>query len=106
LDVAIAAHAGLADRMKQPAGQLESKAFQAMRGLMEGRFADVDRLASEVLELGALSQTPNAIQYSAIELYLLRWEQGRLVEMEEPVRDLADRYRLVPAWRAMLAFLL
>jgi predicted ATPase/DNA-binding SARP family transcriptional activator len=106
LDVAISAHAVLADQMKQPAGQLQSKAFQAMRGLMEGRFADVDRLASEVLELGALSQTPNAVQYSAIELYVLRWEQGRLAELEEPVRDLADRFRLVPAWRAMLAFLL
>jgi predicted ATPase/DNA-binding SARP family transcriptional activator len=106
LDVAISEHALLADQMKQPAGQLQSKAFQAMRGLMEGRFADVERLAGEVLELGALSRTSSAVQYSALALYLLRWEQGRIAEMEDPVRDLVDRFKTVPAWRAMLAFLL
>ena len=106
LDVAISEHALLADQMKEPAGQVQSKAFQAMRGLMEGRFADVERLAGEVLEMGALSEAPNAVQYSALELYLLRWEQGRLAEMEAPVRDLVDRFKAIPAWRAMLAFLL
>jgi DNA-binding SARP family transcriptional activator/tetratricopeptide (TPR) repeat protein len=106
LDVAIAEHAALADQMKQPLGLLQSRACQAMQRLMEGDFADVERLAGEVLELGALSEDSEAVQYSAIELLLLRWEQDRLIEMEEPVRDLVDRFEAVPAWSSMLAFLL
>ena len=106
LDVAIASHARLADQMKEPGGQLRSQAFIAMRALMEGRFADVERRAGEVLELGASSQTPSAVHHSGLLLYLLRWEQGRLTEMEEPVRDLVERLRGTGLWRAMLAFLL
>ena len=106
LDVAIADHAVLADQMKQPLGLLQSRACQAMQRLMEGDFADVERLAGEVLELGAVSEDSEAVQYSAIELLLLRWEQDRLAEMEEPVRDLVQRFEAVPAWSSMLAFLL
>jgi predicted ATPase/DNA-binding SARP family transcriptional activator len=106
LDVAISSHAVLADQMKQPAGQLRNRTFVAMRALMEGRFGETERLAAEVLDQGAVSQTPSAVHYSALALYLLRWEQGRLGEMEAPIRDLAERFRSMGIWRAMLAFML
>ncbi len=106
LDVAIAEHARLADQMKQPPGQIHSHAFQAMRALMEGRFDDAEGLAADVLELGALSRSANAVQSSGVELFALRWEQNRLDELEGPVRELAATYETIAAWRVALAFLL
>ncbi len=106
IDVAIAEHTSLVDQMKQPAAQIHSRAFQAMRALMEGRFEDVERLAAEVLELGTLSQSSSAVQFSGIELFALYWEQGRLDALEQPVRDLASTYETIAAWRVALAFLL
>ncbi len=106
LDVAIAEHARLADRMKQPLGQIHSHAFQAMRALMEGRFDDAEGLTTDVLELGAMARSANAVQSSGVELFALRWEQNRLDELEGPVRDLAATYETIAAWRVALAFLL
>jgi DNA-binding SARP family transcriptional activator/tetratricopeptide (TPR) repeat protein len=106
VDVAIAEHARLADRMKQSPAQIHSRAFQAMRALMEGRYEDVERLAADVLELGTLSQASSAVQASGIELFALYWEQDRLDELEQPVRDLVAGYEGIAAWRVALAFLL
>ncbi|MEK6277517.1 MAG: AAA family ATPase [Actinomycetota bacterium] len=105
LDRAIAEHERLAEQSKQPSNLLHSRAYRAMRALMEGRFEEVEDLASEVLELGTLAQSPNAVHYSGLELYLLRSEQGRLSEVEGALQELTERYSTVPAWRAPLAFL-
>lgn len=106
IDVAIAAHARLVDQMKQPAAQVQSRAFQAMRAMMEGRFGEVERLAAEVLELGTLAQSSSAVQFSGVELFALYREQGRLAELEQPVRDLAAANESIAAWRVALAYLL
>jgi DNA-binding SARP family transcriptional activator/tetratricopeptide (TPR) repeat protein len=102
LGSAIAEHGRLADQSKQPANKLHSLAYQAARGLALGRFDEVEKLASEVIELGMLAQSPGAVYYSAVELIMLRWEQDRLDELEEPLRELCDRTG-APIWRAALA---
>jgi DNA-binding SARP family transcriptional activator/tetratricopeptide (TPR) repeat protein len=106
LDVAIAEHAKIAEQMKHPAGRLHRRAFMTMRSLMEGQFADAERLAAEVLELGAGAEARDAVAYSSFELVTLRWEQGRIGEMEEAVRDLIGRPGQTPVWRSFLALLL
>ena len=106
LDAAIAAHAKLADRMKQPIAQIRSHAFQAMDALLEGRFADAEQMVGQMLELGALAQAPGAIELSVIELFALQMEQGRLADLEEPVRNFAETNESTPAWRVALAYLL
>ena len=57
-----------------------------------------------MIELGLLAQSPGALHYSTIELFVLRWEQGRLDEVEEPLRELYERTGS-PVWRAALAVL-
>jgi DNA-binding SARP family transcriptional activator/tetratricopeptide (TPR) repeat protein len=104
LNTAIAAHAKLADRMKQPLAQIRSHGFQAMDALMEGRFADAEQMVGRILELGALAQAPGAVELSVVELFALRMERGRLADLEDPVRNFAETN--TPAWRVALAYLL
>jgi DNA-binding SARP family transcriptional activator len=104
LSAAISEHAMLADQSKQPGSQLHSRAFRATRALIRGRFDEVETLATEVIELGVLAQAPGALHYSAVELFVLRWEQGRLSEVEQPLRDLHERTGS-PVWGAALAVL-
>jgi hypothetical protein len=57
-----------------------------------------------VIELGMLAQSPSALHYSTLELITLRWEQGRIEELETPLRDLKERTG-APIWRAAVALL-
>jgi DNA-binding SARP family transcriptional activator/tetratricopeptide (TPR) repeat protein len=104
LSVAITEHAKLADQSKQPGHQLHSRAYRATRALIRGRFNEVESLAAEVIELGMLAQSPGALHYSTVELIVLRWEQGRIDEVEEPLRELYERTG-TPIWRAGLALM-
>jgi DNA-binding SARP family transcriptional activator len=106
LDIAIAAHARLADRLKQPLARIRSRSFQAMRALLDGRFDETERMVGAILELGASAHPSSAIELSVIELYALYMETGRLAELEEPVRNLAASNEAGPAWRIAFAYLL
>ncbi len=104
LSAAIGDHAMLADQSKQPANQLQSRAYRATRALIRGRFDEVEALIGEVIELGVLAQSPGALHYSSVELVVLRWEQGTLEELEQPLRELKERTGAA-IWRAALALL-
>jgi DNA-binding SARP family transcriptional activator/tetratricopeptide (TPR) repeat protein len=106
LDVAIAEHARLADRMKQPLARIRSRSFQAMRALVDGRYGDAERLVGATLELGASAHPSSAIELSVIELYMLYMETNRLAELEEPVRNLAVSDETTPGWKIGLTYLL
>jgi DNA-binding SARP family transcriptional activator/tetratricopeptide (TPR) repeat protein len=104
LSAAIAEHAKLADQSKQPGSQLHSRAYRATRALIRGRFNEVETLAAEVIDLGMVAQSPGALHYSTVELIVLRWEQGRMQELEAPLRELSKRTG-APIWRAALALM-
>jgi tetratricopeptide (TPR) repeat protein len=76
---------------------------QAATALLEGRFAEVEALASAALEIGSGSQ--NAAQYFGAQMLVLRREQGRLDEMVGAVEEFVAAYPAVPAWRATLAWI-
>ena len=105
LDVAIAHHRRLADQTKQPTARLHSRALLSMRALMEGRLPEAEGHTAEVLEVGEMAGSPAALQTAAVQLLFLRWEQGRLAEMDRAVADLSERSgsRL---WAAAHAFVL
>jgi hypothetical protein len=104
LDVAIARHRRLADQTKQPTPRLHTRAFLSMRALMEGKLAEAEGHTAEILEAGERAGSPAALQTAALQLLFLRWEQGRVGEMERAVADLAERpgSRLWPAARAFV----
>ena len=74
-----------------------------MRALMQGRFADSERLAQEALAIGQRLQTENAAGIFGLQMFTLRREQGRLKELEPVVRYFVQQHTVAapgaPAWR-------
>src|SRR5262249_12522364 len=71
--------------------------------LLEGRLAEAERLIFEARSLGERAQGWNAEVSYRLQLYVLRWEQGRLAELEGVVRASVRQYPTYPVWRCVLA---
>lgn len=85
-DAEIDAYARVAEELQQPFLLSLLIGFRAVRALMQGRFADSERLAQEALALGQRLQTENADGIFGLQMFTLRREQGRLKELEPVVR--------------------
>ena len=103
-DVAIAAHNRLAEEARQPFYRYVNTGFQTMRALLDGRFAEAERLAQQALEFGQQAQVENADGVFGIQMFLLRREQGRLAELAPAVRYFV-RQHTATAWRPGLALI-
>jgi class 3 adenylate cyclase/tetratricopeptide (TPR) repeat protein len=80
--------------------------FQASHAAVQGQFDDAERLAQHALALGRRARDPVAPIYFTIVLTYLRWEQGRLPELEGTIREAVDRTPANLGWQATLALLL
>jgi DNA-binding SARP family transcriptional activator/predicted ATPase len=94
----------LAEEVRQPARQWLSYAEQTFFDLHAGRFADAEAHALRARELGQVSQQVAAESAFVAHLFGLRREQGRLAEVEQDLERAADRFRVRPLFRSMLAF--
>ncbi|MDO8615442.1 MAG: protein kinase [Dehalococcoidia bacterium] len=105
LDAEIEALAGVAEELRQPVYLYNLALVRGMRASLDGRFEEAERLAQEALAIGRRVLSANAIQFFAVQTYLLRREQGRLHELEAGMNAFVDQYPLVPAWRCGRALL-
>jgi tetratricopeptide (TPR) repeat protein len=80
--------------------------FRAGQELLHGRLDEAERLMGEALALGQRAHDPVVGIYHTIVLVGLRWEQGRLPELEATLRRFVDRFPANLGWRATLAVLL
>ena len=80
----------LYDRAARQLGQLHfcwhPPLFRAGQALLQGRLDEAERLATDALALGRRAHDPVVTIYHTIVLIGLRWEQGRLPELETPLR--------------------
>ena len=104
VDAEIKAGARLAGELRQPWYLWWIGWWRAMRALLEGRFEEAERLARQALAIGQRVQEQNALQIFAVQLFLLRREQGRLKELEAVVKAFVEQGPAVPAWRCALAY--
>jgi tetratricopeptide (TPR) repeat protein len=104
-DAAIDAHGCLAEERQLPFELFAVTAWWAMRALMQGRFADSERLAQEALTIGQRLQTENAAGVFGLQMFTLRREQGRLKELEPVVRYFVQQHTVAGAWRPGLALI-
>jgi class 3 adenylate cyclase/tetratricopeptide (TPR) repeat protein len=79
--------------------------IQAMRAFLAGRFDETERLAFEALNHGQKVNQANAMQYFNSLMFVLRWYQGRLIEIEDMFLAEAENYADVPTYQAALAIL-
>ena len=70
---------------------------------MPKQFGDAERLSTEMLT--EYQETGSTIPFDAFcgQLFLLRWHQGRLAEIEGPLAEVAGHERIGQAFRAAMA---
>lgn len=79
---ALADYHRLAEELRQPVYRCLFPLYDARRALLEGRFADAERLGREAL-ISAEALVPElAFPSYAIQLFTIRWQQGRLAQLE------------------------
>jgi DNA-binding SARP family transcriptional activator len=88
LDVLVA----LVDELRQPPQRWHIGTVQSMLALMEGRFADAERLIEATLVLGRRVESWNALVSHLIALFVLRREQGRLAELATAISRSVREY--------------
>ncbi|MGA9860372.1 MAG: hypothetical protein WBQ18_21075, partial [Solirubrobacteraceae bacterium] len=106
VDVQIEAFTAGAERLRQPLYLWNAAVWHAMIAHLEGRLDEAEQLASAAVSSGIRGEGITAPQYYAAQLLAIRREQGRIAELEAPMRELLASNPHRPAWRAGLAVLL
>jgi tetratricopeptide (TPR) repeat protein len=96
----------LAEETRHPHYRWLAAMFRAMRALLGARFDDAERLAADALVVGQAHGNPNAMVAYGSQLYVLRWGQGRLEELEPLLDEFVARHASAPVWESANANLL
>ncbi len=98
------------DRLRAIAGQLglpvlrwEAALHSAWRALLGGHLWEAEELASLALEIGTSSGQPDAWAVYAGQIFLIRYDQGRLQELEGVVSRAVAENPGLPAFMGSLA---
>jgi eukaryotic-like serine/threonine-protein kinase len=92
-------YARLADELRMPEHIWHTFALRGMRVLLDGDMDAAERFAQEARRAGDRAEQPLAQQYFGIQMIQVRSMQGRAAELLPAVRDLAERFPGIPAWR-------
>ncbi len=103
---ALEAMTRLAEELRQPAQRWVVAVYRCFLALLEGRFDDAERMIAEARSLGDRAQDWTAAAGYALQLYLLRREQGRLREVEALLRRVSAENRTYPILSCALANML
>jgi hypothetical protein len=95
----------LAVELGQPTLQWVNSMQRVGRVLLAGRLAEAERLSHEALELGQISGQPDSLIFFSVQCFQIRFEQGRLGELETSFAEVADRNPGLPTVEAMLSVL-
>jgi tetratricopeptide (TPR) repeat protein len=98
-DLELETYARRAAAVRLPMYRWHAIVVQAMRALMAGRYDDAERLAMEAMATRQDSHASARGQMYVVQLFAIFREQGRLAELEEPLRVLASTYPAAPVWR-------
>src|SRR5262245_34205004 len=79
-----------AARLRQPANVAQVAWYRAMRAELSGRYDDAERLSTEALALHQRTGLWGAWECFATQLFTLRRSQGRIIELEPLLRQLAE----------------
>ena len=92
----------LADELRRPAQQWIIGVYRSFLALLEGRFAEAERLIETTHALGERASAWTANASHDMQLFLLRREQGRLGDVEQVIRRAAAQSPTYPILRCAL----
>ncbi len=101
LDNAVDEHRRLAERHKNERAELQNRRLSATRSLLRGDIPAAEQVTAELLQPGLVA----GLAPGALLLLVVRWEMGRVAEMDGALRELAERFTDLE-WQAALALLL
>ncbi len=104
LDAEIAAHARLADELRQPLYRWQKTYFAAMQAALAGRFDESEALAEEALGIGQQKDF-DAEQTYGVQMLRVREAQGRLGELQPFVQAFVAQSPAALGWRSTLALI-
>ena len=104
-DEEIAAHAALAEQLRDPGHRWYAAVWRATRAQFEGRFDDAERLAGEALELGSRLFETEAAQCHTVQMFFSLNDRGRAAELEQMIQHWGEEITSVPGWHAAAAML-
>jgi class 3 adenylate cyclase len=106
-DSALAVATDLAHRLRQPAYLWNVELLRAGRALLGGELEAAEELASAAFEIGQSALLPKSLAVATFggQLFWIRYDQGRLDELEELVASLVEEQPALPAWRTSLALI-
>jgi DNA-binding SARP family transcriptional activator len=105
VDVTVDAMTALAGELRQPAQLWSAGTARTRVALMEGRFADAERLIDETLAVGRRTASWNAEVSVRVQMFVLRREQGRLAEVEQTILRAVHEYPTLFRFRCAAAHL-
>ena len=103
-DIARVKH--MAAELRQPRAMAFLPLHHGMRAITSGRFDEAERLMAESAEIGRRVQGSVSELAATAQLVVIRLLQGRLAELEAPLRALSDAHPGMVALRCALAALL
>ena len=96
--------ARLAADLRQPLYLWHAERLRGAAAYLDGDFAEMERRATEALRIAERAQIRGADMIFVSQIQFLRRDQGRLAEMEEPIRAIMAAYPLMTeSWRFTLA---
>jgi DNA-binding CsgD family transcriptional regulator len=105
VDAEVEAIARADEELRQPSYLFDTRGFRVMRALLDGRFAEAERLALEALRIGQRAHAENAAGIFGVQMFTLRREQGRLREVEPLVQTFVQMHPTASTWRPGLALI-
>ncbi|HZI44353.1 MAG TPA: BTAD domain-containing putative transcriptional regulator, partial [Ilumatobacter sp.] len=88
-DADLEAAAAAAERLREPAMGAQIQWFRATRALIAGHLDDAERLSEEALTLHRRTGLWGALECFSTQLFQVRREQGRIIELEPLLVDMA-----------------
>jgi class 3 adenylate cyclase len=95
--------AQLAHRLRQPTARWLAMFDRAALALMRGLHEEAESWADEAGQIGTDSGQPEAIAFYVGQLLNIRFEQGRMVELEPLIAEQVEANPGIPGFRAALA---
>lgn len=95
----------LAGELRQPLYLWQTKMLEGLFGTLRGSVTDAERLAEESAVIGQRVRPQAMPQFSTALLFVPRWEQGRIAELEPDVSAFTERFPGLVVWRCALAWI-
>jgi DNA-binding CsgD family transcriptional regulator len=104
VEAEVAAYEQGAALSRQPIYRWQAAVRLAMLAIFHGHFDEGERLAQRALEIGRQAEGQNLIAAFGGQLLVVRWQQGRLGELEGLIRASRQNQPQASIWLAALAF--